>query len=194
MRTAEAANWKRHEDKLLYSLVSSALDDGKTPGEAYQFASEYFEHMPTLTNREPNAIRQRWGKIKNDESLKEEDAVVLLDPEVPVTTGFQQEMDFESGFLIDGQFRPERYEVQEERLFVPEIPRSEPALVKPSHIHDAVKQLTDFIEKLETSHMELEKENNDLKWEIAKLHQHVDELKKELETFHQVKAIMSRGA
>jgi hypothetical protein len=204
MRTAEAANWKPHEDKLLYSLISDAISKGKTPGEAYQHASDFFDHMPTFTNREPNACRQRWGKIKNNESLKES---ITIDPDVPVTTGVQQEINFESGVLMDTQFRPEYFPVQDEQMFVPEKPSVSLPVSKeqekpltdlqegPFHaIRQQLDALQNIVKNLQFENNRLHGENAELREKNERLNKSYVEHLKELELLDDIKTILNKGA
>lgn len=202
-RTAEASNWKLIEDKTLYSIITKARAQGKSPGEAYQEASDFFAQMPDFPHREPNAIRQRWGKIKGEATLKELD-LCILDPEVPVTTGIQQEINFESGVLMDIENLKEDYPVQEEKVS-PLTPVQEKIEVqydnKKPEVNNGFEQLRRFIDTLEQSHFNLEEQNQEQKEKILELQSNlgdanleIESLKRELSTFQQVKALLSAGA
>lgn len=166
-RTAEAANWSPYEDSLLHAIITS-YEEHHPMSERYERVSEYFNEM-NLTPREPNAIRQRWNKIK-DQDFSEE---------VPVTTGIQQELNFDD-FLQD--LPVQVITTQPEVSFI--YPEREEAA---DELDSAIQSIQNF----RMQQLDLISENLDLKNKLADANIEINRLKEELATFQKVKALLS---
>lgn len=166
-RTAEAANWSPYEDKLMYDIIT-AFENHIPMSERYERVSEYFDAM-NLTAREPNAIRQRWNKIKD----------LDFSEDVPVTTGVQQELDFDD-FLQDLPVQV-IHNHPEVSFIYPE--REEAA--------DEFDLAIQSIQNFRMQQLDLISENHDLKNKLADANIEINRLKEELATFQKVKALLS---
>lgn len=166
-RTAEAANWSPYEDKLMYDIITT-FENNVPMSERYERVSEYF-HAMNLTAREPNAIRQRWNKIKDHD----------IPEEVPITTGVQQELNFDD-FLQDLPVQVINHNA--EVSFINE---------EGKEIVDEFEAAIQSIQTIRNQQIDLVTENLDLKNKLADANIEINRLKDELATFQKVKALLS---
>jgi hypothetical protein len=180
MRTSDAYNWTPDEDEFLCRSIKEGIRLGIPMNKVYQQVAILYEHMTVFTDRSPNACRQRWGKIHNDESLEFSDEESSVNSEVsviatrmPVTTGIQFEINFEEGILME--MTPEN-----KLTLVPELTAHDLGF-------DHIRSVLNTMEEDQSS---LLQENEKLFSELTKANDIIDSLRKELSTFNQVKALL----
>jgi hypothetical protein len=184
-RTPNASIWARHEDEVLFTLIYNAKKMGLPIYECYRRASECFQEMDNCTDREPNACRQRWSKIKNDYSLLQK-IDFNVDDFIPVTTGVQEEFNFENPISFNSSRSTETEEPVESKQ------QEEVNTIESST--NLFRELESILSRVEVKNLTLEAENANLKEELSSANNIIHQYEKELATFRQIRSLMQVGA